>query len=129
MPPVARSISASRPASPDTAPCHVLDGLLESLKGIVTSCPCLDDSFPHDTTRQRNTNIAATGIVHYPWHPWRNRSVFIDDVIDRNGRVYFRCHVDETVHLRALEIPDWMLQESCSTTGLVETAVVNCSAL
>jgi len=55
--------------------------------------------------------------------------VFIDDVIDRNGRVYFRCHVEETVHLRALEIPDWMLQETCSTTGLVETPVVNCSAL
>jgi len=55
--------------------------------------------------------------------------VFIDDVIDRNGRVYFRCHVEETLHHRALEIPDWMLQETCSTTGLVETPVVNCSAL
>src|SRR5437870_9287756 len=81
------------------------------------------------TTRRRNTHIAVTGIVHYPWHPWRNRSVFIDDVIDRNGRVYFRCHVEETLHHRALEIPDWMLQETCSTTGLVETPVVNCSAL
>jgi hypothetical protein len=55
--------------------------------------------------------------------------VFIDDVIDRNGRVYFRCHVDETVHLRALEIPDWMLQETSGTIGIVETPVVNCSAL
>ena len=55
--------------------------------------------------------------------------MFINDVIDRNGRVYFRCHVEETLHLRALEIPDWMLQETCSTTGLVETPVVNCSAL
>ena len=88
-----------------------------------------DGSVPDDTTRQRNTHIAVTGIVHYPWHPWRNRSVFVDDMIDRNGRVYFRCHVEETVHLRALEIPDWMLQETCSTTGLVEKPVVNCSAL
>ena len=55
--------------------------------------------------------------------------MFIDDVIDRNGRVYFRCHVEETVHLRALEIPEWMLQETCSTTGLFETPVVNFSAL
>jgi len=55
--------------------------------------------------------------------------VIIDDVIDRNGRIYFRCHVDETLHLRALEIPDWMLQETCSTIGVVETPVVNCSAL
>ena len=55
--------------------------------------------------------------------------MFIDDVIDRNGRIYFRCHVDETLHLRALEIPEWMLQETCSTIGVVETPVVNCSAL
>src|SRR5215813_3080614 len=89
----------------------------------------LDGFSPYDTTQQRNTHIAVTGVVHYPWHPWRNRSVFIDDVIDRNGCVYFRCHVEETVHLRGLEIPDWMLQETCSTTGLVETPVVNCSAL
>jgi hypothetical protein len=55
--------------------------------------------------------------------------VFIDDVIDRNGRVYFRCHVEETLHHRALEIPDWMLQETCGTISIVETPVVNCSAL
>jgi hypothetical protein len=55
--------------------------------------------------------------------------VFIDDVIDRNGSVYFRCHVEETLHHRALEIPEWMLQETCGATGLVETPVVNGSAL
>lgn len=55
--------------------------------------------------------------------------MFIDDVIDRNGRVYFRCHVEETLHHRGLEIPDWMLRETCSTTGIVETPVVTYSAL
>jgi hypothetical protein len=55
--------------------------------------------------------------------------VFIDDVIDRNGRIYFRCHVEETLNHRGLEIPDWMLQDACSTTGIVETPVVTCGAL
>jgi hypothetical protein len=55
--------------------------------------------------------------------------VLIDDVIDRNGRVYFRCHVEETLQQRALEMPDWMLEETCSTIGIVAKPVVNCSAL
>src|SRR6266566_2754678 len=37
MPPHAHSISASRPAAPDTAPFPVLHGLLESAKGITLS--------------------------------------------------------------------------------------------
>src|SRR5437868_4070401 len=32
-----------------------------------------DGSFPDGTTRRRNTHIAETRVVHYPWHPWRNR--------------------------------------------------------
>jgi DDE domain len=55
--------------------------------------------------------------------------VYIDDVVDRNGRVFVRCHVEETLSHRGLEIPDWMLQESCGTTGIAETPVVGCGAL
>jgi hypothetical protein len=55
--------------------------------------------------------------------------VFIDDMIDRNGPVYFRGHVDETLNERALEIPDWMLEAACSTIAVVETPVVSCDAL
>jgi hypothetical protein len=55
--------------------------------------------------------------------------VFIDDRIDRNGRVYFRCHVDETLHQPALEIPDWMFETTCSAIRVVEVPVVNCDAL
>jgi len=55
--------------------------------------------------------------------------VFIDETIHRNGRVYFRCHADETVHQRALEIPDWMFESSCSTIGAVATPIVSSDAL
>jgi hypothetical protein len=55
--------------------------------------------------------------------------VFVDDVVDRNGRIYFRCRIEETLQQRALEIPDWMFAETCSATGTVETPVVSCSAL
>jgi hypothetical protein len=55
--------------------------------------------------------------------------VFIDDKIDRNGPVYFRAHVDETLHERALEIPEWMFDTTCRTIAVVETPVVSCDAL
>src|SRR5262249_42450311 len=90
---------------------------------------CLGDFFPYDTTRQRNTHIAETRIVQYPFHPWRDRCVFIDDRIDRNGPVYLRGHVDETLHERALEIPEWMFDTTWRATGIVETPVVSCDAL
>jgi len=54
------------------------------------------------TTRQRSTHVSETRTVQYPWHPRRDRCVFIDETIDRNGRIYVRRHVDETWHQRAL---------------------------
>jgi len=55
--------------------------------------------------------------------------VFIDETIHRNGRVYFRCHADETLNQRAVEIPDWMFESTCSTIGAAATPVVSCDAL
>src|SRR6059058_3363274 len=49
MPPHAHSISAGRPAAPDTAPFPVLHGLLELAKGIAIRCFCLGDFSPHDS--------------------------------------------------------------------------------
>ena len=68
-------------------------------------------------------------MVHYPWHPWCGRCVFIDTVIDKKGRVYFRCHVDETLHQAALEIPDWMFDSAWGTACAVETPIVGWQAL
>jgi len=55
--------------------------------------------------------------------------VFIDDMVDRNGPVFFRCHVDETLHQPALEILDWMFDSAWSTVCLVEAPIVVCDAL
>jgi hypothetical protein len=55
--------------------------------------------------------------------------VFIDDRVDRNGPVYLRGHVDETLHERALEIPEWMFDTTYHTIAIVDTPVVSCDAL
>ena len=55
--------------------------------------------------------------------------MFIDEVIDRNGPIYFRCHVDETLQQPALEIPDWMFDSAWSTVCVVDAPVVTCQAL
>jgi hypothetical protein len=81
------------------------------------------------TSPQRNTHISESRIVHYPWHPWRDRCVFIDDVIERNGAVYFRCHIDETLDQAALEIPDWMFDSLWRRVCSVDTPVVGWQAL
>jgi hypothetical protein len=81
------------------------------------------------TSPQRNTHISESQTVRYPWHPWRDRCVFIDEVIDRNGLVYFRCRVDETLHQPALEIPDWMFDSAWSTVCLIDSPIVGWEAL
>jgi hypothetical protein len=55
--------------------------------------------------------------------------VFIDQEVEKNGRVMFRCHVEETQHWTALEIPDWMFGPVCSTMCVVDTPTVTCGAL
>jgi hypothetical protein len=55
--------------------------------------------------------------------------VSVDETIEKNGRVFFRCHVEETVHERALEIPAWMFDSACRAMFLVDIPAVNCEAL
>jgi len=55
--------------------------------------------------------------------------VFVDEMIERNGPVYYRCHVDETLDQAALELPDWMFDSLWSTECLVEAPIVEWQAL
>jgi hypothetical protein len=57
------------------------------------------------------------------------RSVFIDERVEKNGRVMFRCHVEETRQLCALEVPDWMFDSACSTVCPVNVPAVGYEAL
>jgi hypothetical protein len=61
--------------------------------------------------------------VHYPWHPWHGRSVFIDERLEKNSLVVFRCHVEETQQWIALEIPDSMFDVGCSRMFLADKPV------
>ena len=70
--------------------------------------------------------------MRYPWHPWHGRCVFIDASIERNGRLFFYCHVEETLGKRAVEIPAWMFDsswEQIRLRDLNDTPAVGCEAL
>jgi hypothetical protein len=49
--------------------------------------------------------------------------------LEKNSRVVFRYHVEETQQWSALEIPDWMFDAGCSTMFLVDKPLVTCGAL
>jgi hypothetical protein len=53
----------------------------------------------------------------------------VDETIEKNGCVLFRCHVEETLQERALEIPAWMFDSACRTMSLAKIPAVNCKAL
>jgi hypothetical protein len=55
--------------------------------------------------------------------------VFIEERVEKNGRVVFRCYVEETRQWSALEIPDWMFDSACSTLHEVDAPLVGCQAL
>jgi hypothetical protein len=55
--------------------------------------------------------------------------VSVDETIEKNGRAFFRCHVEETLHHRALEIPAWMFDSACQAMSLADIPAVNSEAL
>src|SRR5262249_27096580 len=57
------------------------------------------------------------------------RSVTVDETIEKNGRVFFRCHVEETLRQRALDIPSWMFDSACRNMFTFGIPAVNCEAL
>jgi hypothetical protein len=59
MPPYVHSISAGRPAVPDSAPVLVFLGLLESAKGTAGGCLCLGDFVPHDSGPRSGVALGA----------------------------------------------------------------------
>ena len=59
MPPYVHSISAGRPAVPDSAPVLVFLGLLESARGTAGGCLCLGDFVPHDSVPRSGLALGA----------------------------------------------------------------------
>src|SRR5207244_13285619 len=76
MPPHAHSISAGRPAAPDTAPFPVLHGLLELAKGIAIHCFCNSSSASawepveyHGGGEYCPRSDPRAGDLGWPWRP------------------------------------------------------------
>jgi len=55
--------------------------------------------------------------------------VSIDERVEKNGHVSYRCHVEETIHKSPLEIPDWMFDAAYSRMCRADKAAVCWQAL
>jgi hypothetical protein len=68
--------------------------------------------------------------VLYPLHPWAGRQVEIHEVVDKSGRVVFRCSQVNSASSRWSEIPAWMFERAVCVTVRFGTAPrVNIDAL
>src|SRR3954462_7869578 len=100
---------------------HVDPGCLSPAPGV---CGC------DGTTRQYKTHNAEQCEVHYPWHPWFGRTIWVYRKVIRRTRSVAHCGPDRIQCAKSLEIPLWMLEAaSCSALRLAEDAAVDCAAL
>ena len=68
--------------------------------------------------------------VHYPWHPWYGRAVWIYEIRMGRAQAAARCGLEPTQCAKSLEVPLWMLEAvSCSTMCRAEDPRVDCTAL
>lgn len=75
------------------------------------------------TTRRQNAH--GNGFereLHYPWHPWTGRRVFVHEVIDKNEAAVLRCSLSGQSLHRWLEIPAWMFDGVVSASWRITTA-------
>src|SRR3954451_238156 len=83
-----------------------------------------------DTPRQYKTHNAEQCELHYPWHPWFGRTIWVYRKVIRRTRSVAHCGPDRIQCAKSLEIPLWMLEAaSCSALRLAEDAAVDCAAL
>ena len=83
-----------------------------------------------DTTRQLNTHNIESRDVHYPWHPWYGRRVWVYRISLGRVQPTARCDLEPTQCAKSLEVPLWMLEaSSCSTLRPAEAPRVDCCAL
>jgi hypothetical protein len=77
------------------------------------------------TTRSNKTHITETRIVHYRWHPWYGRTVFVFKEVDKNNSTVIRCALEPNRTARALEVPEWMFDSVvCARCSLKGSPVV-----
>jgi hypothetical protein len=84
----------------------------------------------YNTTRQLNTHNLGSCEVHYPWHPWYGRTLWVYGTRAGRAQAAARCGLEPTQGSKSLEVPVWMLETtSCATMRLAESPQVDCVAL
>jgi hypothetical protein len=77
------------------------------------------------TTRSDKTHITETHVVHYRWHPWYGRTVYVFKEIDKNNSTFFRCALEPARTARPLEVPKWMFDTAaCARCSLQDSPTV-----
>ena len=92
--------------------------------------PGIGASWSGDTTRQLNTHNLGSCEVHYPWHPWYGRTLWVYGTRAGRAQAAARCGLEPTQGSKSLEVPVWVLETtSCATMRLAESPQVDCVAL
>jgi hypothetical protein len=74
------------------------------------------------TTRSDKTHITEAHVVHYRWHPWYGRTVYVFKEIDKNNSTFFRCALEPAKTARPLEVPKWMFDTAaCARCSLQDS--------
>jgi len=72
------------------------------------------------TTRSNKTHITETHIVHYRWHPWYGRTVYVFQEVDKNNSIFLRCALESVRTARPLEVPKWMFDATVCARCLLQ---------
>ena len=90
---------------------------------------CLGDCARDGTTQQRNTHIRDVRQIHYCWHAWHGRAVWVHASLVRRGRPVVYCSLGDE-NSRVLEVPLWMLDvAACSKTQVSKLGFVSTDSL
>ena len=93
------------------------------------ACPARDESSTRGTSPRYKTHNADAREVHYPWHPWFGRKIWVYRIAAEQMRSA-RCGLEPSQCAKSLEIPLWMLEPVPSLAlSLSEIPRVDCMAL
>ena len=89
-----------------------------------------DASGLRDTSRQSNTHSTELREIHYPWHPWYGRHVWVHGALVKSGQTVCRCSLEQNHDARLFEIPQWMFESgACCGMRSAEKPAVDYAAL
>jgi hypothetical protein len=91
--------------------------------------PKRDEGGIDGTSRQSNTHSIESREVHYPWHAWYGRTVWIYQSLKKDGEGILRCRLEQDQRGSLQELPEWMFDTAAGNIQIAKTAAVCCEAL